>query len=372
MDNDDSTSAIAPETVVAEKIIAEKVDGNISVKQLLGAILAILILYTCSIASALLIPMLVSLLLSLMLAPAVRLLNRWKFPRALATVLVLGLTIAVVVGLLGSLVGPARDWLATAPKAMDRIEQSLRELRRPFAAATQATQGIVDLANADEKQKPLRVIESGTNPIVQMLSSTPAMLTSLIVTLFLTFAFLLHGDSLLRKFVELAPHLHAKKEIVLATRSAQSELSTYVFTIALINMVLGLCTAAALWAIGVDNPLLWGGVAGLLNFAPYVGPLLTSVALVVVGYSTFPTLWPALSVPGAFLALHLIEGQAITPLIVGRRLALDPVMVFLALMTLGWLWGVVGLLIAVPLMTCVKIVTERVPQWQTVCRLLSD
>jgi predicted PurR-regulated permease PerM len=204
-----------------------------------------------------------------------------------------------------------------------------------------------------------------------MLSATPAALASLVGTLLLTFIFLLHGDALLRKFVELAPALHLKKDIVIATRSAQHELSTYILTIAAINAVFGLLTAAALWWLGVDNPLLWGGVAAILNFAPFVGPMVTVALLIVVGFARFDTPLAALSVPGVFLLLHLLEGQLVTPLIVGRRLALDPVMVFIALMLFGWLWGVAGLLLAMPLLSCMRIFAERIPAWNVLGKMLA-
>jgi predicted PurR-regulated permease PerM len=123
--------------------------------------------------------------------------------------------------------------------------------------------------------------------------------------------------------------------------------------------------------LGVDDPLLWGGVVAVLNFAPFIGPMLAVMVLVVVGFSRFETPLAALSVPGVFLGLHLIEGQLVTPLIVGRRLSLDPVMVFLALMLFGWLWGVAGLLLAMPLLTCVRIVAERIPAWSTLAKLLA-
>jgi predicted PurR-regulated permease PerM len=148
-------------------------------------------------------------------------------------------------------------------------------------------------------------------------------------------------------------------------------LSTYVITVAAINTVLGLLTASALWWMGVADPLLWGGIVALLNFAPFIGPMVAVSLLVVVGFARFETPLAALSVPGVFLALHLVEGQLVTPLIVGRRLALDPVMVFLALLLFGWLWGVAGLLLAMPLLTCVRIVAERVPAWSTLAKLLA-
>jgi predicted PurR-regulated permease PerM len=122
----------------------------------------------------------------------------------------------------------------------------------------------------------------------------------------------------------------------------------------------------------MPDPLLWGGVAAVLNFAPFLGPLLTAAALTVAGFAEFASPLSALAAPGAFLGLHLIEGQIITPHLVGRRLALDPVMVFLALVVLGWTWGATGLLIAVPLMSCAKIIAERMPEGGVLATVLSE
>ena len=338
--------------------------------RLLAGILALLVLYACSAASVLLIPLLLAVLLSLMLAPAVRLLCRWHLPRVLATLLILLLTIMLTGLLLASLVAPARAWIVQVPKSLDRIELALSKLRQPLLAATHATEQIAKLTNIDSESKPRHNADTGPSRMAQMLSATPAALASMIATLLLVFIFLLHGDALLRKFVELAPALHIKKDIVIATRNAQHELSTYMITIAAINGVLGLLTAAALWWLGVDDPLLWGGVVAILNFAPFVGPMAAVTILIVVGFSRYETPFAALSVPGGFLMLHLIEGQLVTPLTVGRRMALDPVMVFLALMLFGWLWGVAGLLLAMPLLTCLRIVAERVPAWTALAKML--
>jgi predicted PurR-regulated permease PerM len=339
--------------------------------RLLAGILVLLVLYGCAAAAVLIVPLLLALLLSLMLAPAVRFLCRWRCPRVLATLLVLLCTILLAGSLLTSLAAPARAWMVQVPKSIDRIELALSDLRRPLLAATHAGEEIAKLTNIDGANSPQRVVDAGPSRIAQMLSATPAALASMIATLLLIFVFLLHGDAWLRKFVELAPELRIKKDIVLATRSAQHELSRYVITIAAINALLGLLTAAALWWLGVGDPLLWGGVVALLNFAPFIGPMFAVVVLVVVGFARFETPIAALAVPGVFLTLHLVEGQLVTPLIVGRRLALDPVMVFLALMLFGWLWGVAGLLLAMPLLTCVRIVAERVPAWTPLAKLLA-
>ena len=339
--------------------------------RLLAGILVLLVLYTCAAAAVLIVPLLLALLLSLMLAPAVRVLCRWHLPRSLATLLVLLSSMLLVGVLLLSLAGPARAWMVQVPKSLARIELALSAVRQPLQAATHAGEQIAELTNIGGESKLQRVVEAGPSRFAQMLSATPAALASMIGTLLLTFIFLLHGDALLRKFVELAPALHLKKDIVIATRSAQLELSTYMLTITAINTLFGLLTAAALWWLGVDNPLLWGGVAAILNFAPFVGPMVTVSLLVVVGFARFEAPLAALSVPGAFLVLHLLEGQLVTPLIVGRRLALDPVMVFIALMLFGWLWGVAGLLLAMPLLSCIRIVAERIPAWNVLGKMLA-
>jgi predicted PurR-regulated permease PerM len=364
-----SVVSLAEEPV--ETVEAVPVAQHPTRNRLLAGILALMVLYTCAAAAVLIVPLLLALLLSLMLAPAVRLLGRWHLPRPLATLLVLLIGLALGGSLLVGLIGPARSWMAEVPTSIARMELALSALRKPLLAATHAGEQIARLTNIDGDSKVQRVVDAGPSRLAQVLSATPAALASAIATLLLTFVFLMHGDALLRKFVELAPALHLKKDIVLATRLAQHELSIYMLTIATINTMLGALTAAALWWLGVADPLLWGGVVALLNFAPFIGPMVAASLLVVVGFSRFETALPALAVPGVFLVLHLIEGQLVTPLVVGRRLALDPVMVLIALLLFGWLWGVAGLLLAMPLLTCVRIVAERIPAWSAFAKMLA-
>ena len=233
---------------VDSSIVAEHPTRN----RLLAGILVLLVLYTCAAAAVLIVPLLLALLLSLMLAPAVRLLCRWHLPRALATMLVLVCTVALAGSLLASLVTPVRAWMVQVPTSLARIELALNDLRRPLLAATHASDQIAKFTNIGGDSKPQRVVDAGQSRIAQVLGAAPVALASLIATLLLLFIFLLHGDALLRKLVELAPALHMKKDIVLATRSAQRELSTYMLTIAAINSALGLLTAfdAAFLAVG--------------------------------------------------------------------------------------------------------------------------
>jgi len=357
----------SPTDAIDVAVVAEHPTRN----RLLAGILALLALHACAVAAVLVVPFLLAVLLSLMLSPAVRLLCNWKVPRVVAVALTITTTLSLIGFLLGSLVGPARDWAEQVPTSIGRIEQALIALRSPMREATRAGEQLAKLTDMDGDSRVQRVVAAGPSKLAQMMSATPGAIGSLIATLVLIFIFLLKGDGLLRKLVELAPALHLKKDIVIATRSAQRELSTYVVTITAINTALGLALAGALWWLGVANPLLWGGVTAILNFVPFVGPMLVMVILTVVGFGQFASVLPALAVPLAFAAVKSVE-EVVTPQIVGRRLALDPVMVFLALMLCGWLWGAPGLLLAMPLLTCLRIIAERIPNWSPLAKLLGS
>jgi predicted PurR-regulated permease PerM len=361
----------APED--AAPIVATVSDAGVldsGCRRLLGVIVAFLVVYTCVLAEVVLVPILVAILIGLVFAPAVRLLEHWHIPRVIGSLFAIAFAVTSVGMVFASLAPSAREWAARAPRAMAHLESSLRDLRRPLQAASKASEELgklAGMASAHGRQ----VIDTTPSMITQAISAAPGLIAELVVTIFLAFLFLLHGDDLLRKFVTLAPHLRAKRDLVAATRQAQHDLSLYMITITLINAGLGLATAAALYLLGVPDPLLWGGIAALLNYAPFIGPLVTALLLAFAGFAEFASPLQALAAPAVFLGVHLVEGQIITPHLVGRRLALDPVVVLLALVVLGWAWGAAGLLIAVPLLSCAKIIAERVPEAQPIATLLS-
>lgn len=363
----DDPSTPAPAEDAPAPDASEQVAGC---RRLLGVIVAFLVVYTCVLAEVVLVPILVAILIGLVFAPAVRLLERWRVPRVIGSLFAIVFAVTLVGVVFASLAPPAREWAARAPRAMAHLESSLRDLRRPLQAASKATEELGKLAGMGSDRNK-QVIDTTPSMATQVMTAAPGLIAEFVVTIFLAFVFLLHGDGLLRKFVTLAPHLRAKRDLVAATRQAQHELSLYMITITLINAGLGLVTAAALYLLGVPDPLLWGGIAALLNYAPFIGPLVTALLLAFAGFAEFAPPLQALAAPAAFLGLHLVEGQIITPHLVGHRLALDPVVVLLALVVLGWAWGAAGLLIAVPLLSCAKIIAERMPEAQPLAILLS-
>ncbi len=356
---------VEPNPPPTPEVIAESPTRN----RLLAAIFILLVLVICAAAATLIVPLLVALLVSLMLAPAVRVLCAARLPRVIATLLVVACVIAAIGAVIASLAAPAQRWLDEAPRSMARIEQALRSIEQPLRQASEAGERLAEFAGPDETRSQ-RVVAAEPGPLAIVLKATPALAAAVLMTLILIFIFLLHGDSLLRKLVELAPELRFKKEIVVATRSAQHDLSIYVLSITVINAVVGVATATIVWSLGVPGPLLWGAVAALFNFAPYIGPLIVLILLTLVGVGHFDSPWEALWLPGLYLLLNIIEGQLFTPLTVGKRLALDPVVVFVGLATLGWLWGIPGVLLALPLLTCIRIIAEHVSGAETVAKIL--
>ncbi|HSE13858.1 MAG TPA: AI-2E family transporter [Rudaea sp.] len=362
-----------PETSAAALAVHDAAYMQVWRNRLLAMILGLLLLTLCAIAARVVVPVLVAILISVMLAPAVRWMTQWHVPRAFASMLVLALAIATGGLLLNALAKPALDWVAHAPKAIEQFSHQVQALWRPIAdASKKATEQITHMSQSGPNPQPVPVVDSSTpDALFQLLSAAPAVIMEMLITLLLVFVFLQHGDAVLRKLVELAPDWHAKRGVVVATRDAQRDLSVYVFTISMINTALGIATAGAMWALGVPDAVLWGCVAAAFNFAPYIGPLLTVAALSVVGITSAHSLLLGLAPPAAFLALHLVESFVVTPLLAGRRLALDPIMIFLSLLLFGWMWGIPGLLIAVPLLTCLKIIASRVPAWAPLAKLLS-
>lgn len=364
-----------PEHPEADTIVSEPRTGNGERwrNRLLAAVLALLLLYTFVLAETLIVPVLLAVLLSLLLAPAVRKLCRWYVPRVVASFLVLGAVLAGMVFALMMLAGPAQEFLGKAPQGLQRIERTVSEWRKPIEEvsrrASQSLDRITQLAEGPKQTAPTPV-QSSPGVLSRVLATMPVAVAGLVIIVFLTFLLLLYGDAILHKVASLMPRFQDRRRLVQMTRHTQHQLSSYVLSITLINIGLGLVVAGVLALMGLDTPWLWGGMAAILNFAPYIGAAIGALLLTLAGFAQFSDPGYAIMIPLAFILIQIIEGQLITPLILGRRLALDPVIVFLSLMLLGWLWGVVGLLMAVPLLTCLRICAEQVRGWHPLAKLL--
>jgi predicted PurR-regulated permease PerM len=202
-------------------------------------------------------------------------------------------------------------------------------------------------------------------------SMTPTFITQVMATIFMIYFFLVYGQLLLLRVLQSHSSFASKRLTIELLREVQKDLSNYILTITLVNLGLGLVVGTLFYFLGVEDAFLWGALAGVLNFAPYIGPLVSAFAFVVVSYIQFDSLAYAFGVSAMYLVANLIESQFVTPALLGRNLNLNPLVVFAWLLLWGWLWGGFGMLLGLPLLVCLCIYlekTELVGDWYKVLR----
>ena len=337
-------------------------------------VLAVLaVAFTLWAAQDLILPVLLAMFLALIGNPVIRVLQRAHLPRFVCALLVLSLGIAGTVLLARQLVEPAGEWIREVPRELSGLAPKLRDLAKPMQDANKAAENIARAAGGESTAKPVQVVKTEVNDPYKALTATPRMVASVLAVVLLTFFFMVYGQDLQRNAIALLPGRQQKRLTVEILHAIEVEMSRYVLTISIINVLVGLAYAACLYfflAVPMDEALLWGTMAMLLNFAPYVGPLIGMVVMLAMGFLSFDTTWTSLLPAAIYLGLHTLEGQLVTPIVLGKRMALSPLLLILALMVFGWLWGILGLLLAVPLLVCVKIVLSRIEGMEGWAKLL--
>lgn len=325
---------------------------------LLG-LLTLAALYTLYFARPVLLPVALAILLGFILDPVVGLFSRLRVPRALAAGI-------VIVGLLGAtgfavsrLAGPAADWIEDAPAHFAELEQKLGGIREPVEDVGRATEEVEKITRMEPgRSEPERVVSNPSLATV-MWQNVRKFISDGVITLTLLFFLLASGDLFLRKIARVLPSIRSKKRAVKVARHVRHDISTYLGTLSVVNVGLGLGVAGVMLALDMPNPVLWGVMAGLLNFVPYLGPLVGVTIVAMVSLLTFDAIGRAALAPLGYLALNAIEGSLVTPAVMGRRLSLNPVAVFTSLLFWGWIWGIPGALMAVPLVVTAKIVCDH-------------
>jgi len=317
------------------------------------------LLYTLYFARSFLLPIVLAVLLDFLLSPVIRVLKRARIPEPLgAAIVILGLLGAVGLGAY-SLTDPARAWVAKAPASLEKVQARLHDLRKPVEQMTKTAEQ-VEAATEVDKGGPQEVVVRGPRLSERLFGNTQSFLMGALETMILLYFLLAVGDLFLQKLIKVLPQLRDKKKAVAIARETEASISTYLFTVALVNIVLGMAVTLVMVLIGMPNPVLWGVLAALAEFIPYIGATVMLGTLTLAGLTTFPTLGHALLVPGAYLAVNLIQSQFVSPLVLGRRLTLNPVAILIGLVFWWWLWGVGGAFIAVPLLATFKIFCDHI------------
>lgn len=327
-------------------------------------------LYTLYFARALVLPVVLAVLFSILLSPSVRVLRRLHIPEPFGALIVMLSVLAVIGFAADKLSAPAMDWLNKAPQSLSQIETKTKSLKTFVGEMRRIADRISTITHGGGEARPREVVVENSNWSGVLLGQTQYFLVGSLSTLILLYFLLASGDTFLRKLVRILPRLRDKVRAVEVTREIQHEIGRYFLTVGCINIALGIVTAIAMWMLSMPNPILWGALVAVLNFIPYVGPTLSMITLTLAALLTFDTLSQALLVPLVLVSLTVFEGQFLQPIIVGRRLALNPVVIFMSFLLWGWLWGIAGMLIAVPLLVAIKICCDHLKPLAPVAEFL--
>jgi predicted PurR-regulated permease PerM len=254
-----------------------------------------------------------------------------------------------------------------------QLAPKIKKITRQVDQANKAAASIVTAAGATPAPVSTAAEDKPKAPnLWSLVSAAPRMLASLLAVVLLAYFFLVYGQDLQRQAIARLPADRHKQITVDILRRIETDLSRYVLTISVINVCLGMVLTAALYWMGIaiGDALLWGTLAALFNFVPYVGPLTGVALLAVVGVVAFDQPARMLVPPALYLTLHVTESMIVTPIVLGRRMTISPLVMLLWLMLWGFLWGVAGLLLAVPMLASIKIVADRVPGWPPWAKLI--
>jgi len=377
LDNVESNTDVSNDAQEAEEVetrarlrVAELSERPFDIRSIaLAGLFILAVFYTIYFMRSILLPLVLALLLSYLLRPIVRGLARLKIPLPVSSALLLIGFFGLIGYGISTLAAPTAGWLAKAPAGFTELQQKLLPVRKSVAQVTQATGEIEKLTSTNSETK---AIELKRHPITEMLFvRTPEFVASAVLSLILLYFLLVYDQTFIAKLVKLLPTLSDKKTAVGIAHDIESQISRYLFTITAINVCLGLAVGSAVGLLGLPNPVMWGVMVALLNFVPYLGALTGIICMTIGATLSFDSLGYAFVFPAVYLTLGVIEGSFITPWVMGRSLTLNPVIILLSLTFWGWMWGIVGIILAVPILAAFKILCAHIKPMEPLAEFLS-
>ena len=325
----------------------------------LGGLFALGVLAALYVASSVILPVVFALVLNLLLQPGVRLLGRLHLPRAVGALLTVLLVIGAIVGLVAALSVPAATWAERLPEGIPRLEAHLQVMKGPIQALQKVIQQAEQVADAPPSRGSIVSVRRDLGITGALFAGTRSVLDGLFTTVLVLYFLLVAGNIFLRRMVEILPTFGNKRQAVDISQQIQEDISAYLVTITAMNAAVGVTTAVAMYLCGLGDPLLWGTTAFLLNYIPILGPLFGVCIFVLVGMLSFESVWWALLPPALYFGIHLVEGESLTPMLLARRFTLNPVLIILSLVFWFWMWGMLGAILAVPMLAILKIISDR-------------
>jgi len=328
-------------------------------RSLLIGIFIFMAIYALYFAKAFFMPVILAFLLALTLTPIVRFLRKRGIPEALSATLLVVLSLFIVVSAGYLLSGPVIDLINNTSSIGQQLTERMAQLRRPFEKIMQISHQLEGLTETTQEPGIQRVAMAQSGILSSAASNVLSAGTSFTIIFVLSLFLLASGTMFYEKIIQSFASLSEKKRALRVVFDVEREISHYLLTVTIINAGLGTVIGLGLWALGMPNPLVWGAAAALLNFLPYVGALMTLVLVAVIALISFDTISYALLAPAFVLLCDIVEGQFVTPMVVGRRLEINAVAIFIAIAFWSWLWGFVGALMAVPLLVVIKVFCDH-------------
>jgi predicted PurR-regulated permease PerM len=350
--------------------VAEVSQQSFDVRSIaLTGLFVLAVFYTIYCMRSILLPIVLALLLSYLLRPIVRGFAQLKIPLPVgAALLLIGFFGLVGYGI-SVLAPPTAEWLQKAPAGFTQLQRKLLPVKKSVSQVAQATGEIEKLASTTAETK---AVELKRHPITEILfMRTPEFVASAVLSLILLYFLLVYDQAFIAKLVKLLPTLSDKKAAVGIAHDIESQISRYLFTITAINVCLGMAVGTAVGLLGLRNPVMWGVMVALLNFVPYLGALTGIICMTIGATLSFDSLGYAVIFPAVYLSFGVLEGSFITPWIMGRSLTLNPVIILLSLTFWGWMWGIVGVILAVPILAAFKIFCAHIKPMEPLAEFLS-
>ncbi len=307
------------------------------------------------------LPVTAAIVIAIVLVPSLEWLERRRVPSGLSAFLCVAGFLAVANAALAAIIVPATNWLTLLPERVNQIRETLA----PLLKAYHALQRFADQLSGVLSERrfgppaPPTVNVNTPNTLVDLIAmSAPAAILQMLFGLLLIYFFLATYTRMRRESIRRRGSFDGSMRMARTIRDVVDSTAAYIGTIAIINLCMGALVTVVVWALGMPTPLMWGGLAALFNFVPYVGPTITTALLAFGGLLAFDELWGAMLPAGAYLAIHALEANVLTPTLVGRRLTINPLLILLALSYWGWVWGTTGALLSVPLLIMTKVLLE--------------
>jgi len=362
----------------AGPITAERVEAEPSRQEKLakirtifvGGLLGLAALAASYAAAEIVLPILLAFVLNLVFRPVLRVLLRVRIPQPLAALMIVLSLVALFVGFAVLLSGPVSGWINRLPETLPRIEQRVKVLSSPIKSlqgALQHVQNVAPVGAAGGGQSGAAQSAAGDTPLAQkILTQVWTVAGGAFTTLVALFFILVSGETFLRRLVEIMPRFQAKRQLVDISQEIENDISIYLATITMMNSLVGIATGTVAWLCGLGDPLLWGTLAFLLNYVPILGPTMGVITFFVAGLVILDPLWMAFVPAGLYILIHVAEGETITPMLLARRFTVNPVLVMIGVFFWYWMWGVVGAILATPLLAITKIICDRIEPLQPV------